>query len=149
RRDNADGQISSRILRFFGHSRDGIKADVSEKDYGSPSERSSPSHRLKRMPVALHLRRRNEIEKRADKEQQHDDLHAHHDRVELGGLLDAPHENNGEKSNDAKREQIENDWIAEDVRCVLKKSGNFSGGAKVSRQPIGDVDAERIVHERA
>ena len=101
------------------------------------------------MPVLRHVRGRNHVDQEADEKEQHHDLDAHHHGVEFSGLFDAPDQHDRDQGDDPEREQIENYGNAKNVRRALDQSGYFSGGAKIGRQPLRNIDPEGVMHERS
>ena len=114
RSDYADRQIALRVFGLFGDRRNGVKSDVSEKDYGRARADARKPVRVERMPV----RRLNISEAHDDEESEHQNLDADHRGIEPGALFDAPDQNYRYKRDDKDGQQVEDYGDAEYVRGV-------------------------------
>ena len=140
RTDDADGKITLRIFGFLRRGRDGIEADVSEKDDGAAGDDSGEARGSERLPVGGMDEHAADDQKREDRA----DLHGHDHVIGFGGFSDSTHEQYGQEENDEERRNIEDragpmsrfpDRAGPAIRQVHSKRGElrFGVGAEADR----------------
>ena len=103
RRDDADGHVALRVFALFGGGRDGIEPNVGEEDDRAAGENSGPAIGREGMPVG----RMNEARRKADEDEDGDDLQQDHDVVGLGRFADAAHQDHREEHHDDEGGPVE------------------------------------------
>ena len=118
RGDDADRQVSLRILGFLRSRRNRVETDVGKKDVSrsgpNPRESEGSERDQSRSPVAgVHI-----TKTQADHEQDHRDLDDHDGRVEARALPDSDDQDCRDDKRDQECREIEADLKSENVRRI-------------------------------
>ena len=144
RGQDSDGHVALRILAFFGGGRDGIKANVREKNDRATGENAGPAIGRVRMPICW----MNKTGREADKHKDGDDFEQHHNVVGARRFLDAANQDNREQHDDDECRPIETEMPAGSIQHIslkiLKPARQVRGrnpfGIGMHAKPIKQID---------
>ena len=111
RAEDADRHVARRVARFLRRGRHGVEADVGEEHHAGAAQHAAPAELAeltgvrrdeRRQVRALHVRRAGD-----DEDHEHDRLDRHQQRVGVGRLLDADHQQCRDDEDDQRRRQVE------------------------------------------
>src|SRR5258708_3755725 len=147
RGDDADRNVSLRILEFFGGRGNGIEANVSKKDDGAAGENSRPSIGSKRMPVGG----MNEARCESDEDKDRDNFQQDHHIVGFGRLADSPNEDHRKQHYYDERGPIEAKmpaWGIEHISLQIGEAVRKIGGRDPGESWVDANPGEKSNHVR-
>ena len=137
---NADRHVPLRVLGFLRRGRNGIEADVREEHNRGPLVDAAPSVRRKRRVVGgIDVHRA-----KADEQRQHEQLDDHHQIVRACALLDADVEECGDRQNDQRGWNIQQNRDAGDSRRGVEQTVD----RRIRAQKRGSVSVDQPVRKR-